>query len=121
MTLQSLYTIHDLKYSEREFSANISFDPKHEIFEGHFPGQPVVPGVVLINIIKDICSTIVENDVKLRKGTNIKFLNIIDPRDEATISISGSYTKTDNIQISMNANIRNADQISIKFKGTFSN
>ena len=119
MTLQSLYKISDLKYSEGEFSANLSFDPGHEIFKGHFPGQPVVPGVVLIHILKDLCRKIVDSDVRLMKGTNIKFLNMIDPRNKTTISISGTFTKTDN-EISLNANIRNADQINIKFKGKFS-
>jgi 3-hydroxyacyl-[acyl-carrier-protein] dehydratase len=120
MTLQSLYAISDLKYSEDEFSATIAFNPEHEIFNGHFPSQPVVPGVILIHILKELCSKIVGTDVKLVKGTNIKFLNIIDPRDKTTISISGKYTGTDNDQIYMNANIRNADQVNIKFKGIFS-
>ena len=120
MTLKSLYTIHDLKYSEGEFSADISFDPKHEIFEGHFPAQPVVPGVVLIHILKDLCSRIVGDNVNLIKGTNIKFLNIIDPRDNSVISVTGNYSEMENNMISLNANIHNEVGVNIKFKGVFS-
>ena len=120
MTLQSIYKISDLRYSEGEFSASLGFDPKHKIFEGHFPGQPVVPGVVLIHILKDICSTIVGTEVQLLKGTNIKFLNLIDPRDNTTISISGTFTESEKHQISLNASISNTDQVNIKFKGVFS-
>jgi 3-hydroxyacyl-[acyl-carrier-protein] dehydratase len=120
MPLSSLYTISDLKHSGGEFSANLRFDPDHGIFKGHFPSQPVVPGVTLLYILKDLCSTITCSEVSLVKGTNIKFLNIIDPRDEADLLISGTYTVKENNLILLIASIGSDDKINIKFKGLFS-
>jgi 3-hydroxyacyl-[acyl-carrier-protein] dehydratase len=33
--------------------ASFLLNPKHAIFAGHFPGQPVVPGVCMLQIIKE--------------------------------------------------------------------
>ena len=119
MSLQSLYAISDLKSSEGTFSASLSFNPGHKIFEGHFPGQPVVPGVALIHILKDLCSRIAGTDVKLVKATNIKFLNMIDPRDNVMYSISGAFSQKEDEMISLTATIGNEEAIKIKFKGIF--
>ncbi|MCK4569170.1 MAG: 3-hydroxylacyl-ACP dehydratase, partial [Bacteroidales bacterium] len=83
MSLQSLYTISEFNVKGNEFSAIITFDPSHEIFSGHFPEQPIVPGVCLIHIIKDIAIRIAEHEVVLSNGSNIKFLSVIDPRKHA--------------------------------------
>jgi 3-hydroxyacyl-[acyl-carrier-protein] dehydratase len=120
MTLKSLYTISDLQIADGEFSASLSFNPDHEIFDGHFPGQPVVPGVALIHILKDVCSTIVGSEVKLVKGANIKFLNIIDPTQNAVYSVSGAYSRNEDKTISLAASIQNEASVNIKFKGIFS-
>jgi 3-hydroxyacyl-[acyl-carrier-protein] dehydratase len=119
MSLKSLYELSDLRYFEGEFSGSLRFNPDHEIFEGHFPGQPVVPGVVLIYILKDLCSKIVGSNAKLVKGTNIKFLNIIDPTQNVVYLISGTYSVKEDETISLSAGIRNEESINIKFKGTF--
>jgi 3-hydroxyacyl-[acyl-carrier-protein] dehydratase len=120
MTLKSLYTILDLQTADGEFSASLSFNPDHEIFDGHFPGQPVVPGVAFVHVLKDLCSRIVGSDVILIKGTNIKFLNIIDPTQNAVYSVSGTYSRNEDKTISLAASIQNEASINIKFKGTFS-
>jgi 3-hydroxyacyl-[acyl-carrier-protein] dehydratase len=119
MTLKSLYQIDDFKTDKGKFTASLSFDSSHEIFEGHFPGQPVVPGVVLIQILKDLCSSIVGSDVKLVKGTNIKFLNMIDPTDNVMYLISGTFSLEEEAMISLAASILNEEAIKIKFKGIF--
>ena len=121
MPLKSLYTIKGLQFTDGGFSASLSFNPNHEIFKGHFPGQPVVPGVTLIHILKDLCSTITGSEVNLIKGTNIKFLNIIDPTDNAVYTISGSFSRNEDKTISLTASIHNEHSVNIKFKGIFSN
>ncbi len=119
MSLQSLYTISEFNVKGNEFSAIITFDPSHEIFSGHFPEQPIVPGVCLIHIIKDIAIRIAEHEVVLSNGNNIKFLNVIDPRKHANVHIKGSFSFNESRSLSINANIFNDDVIFFKFKGLF--
>ena len=70
-------------------------DPKHKIFEGHFPGQPVVPGVCLIQSLKEIIEESEGRKFQLESASNIKFLAVIDPNVNQTITWEVSLDKTE--------------------------
>src|SRR5712675_1045326 len=44
---QLIDRIVDLNVSERTITAEAQVPEKHTIFEGHFPGHPIMPGVLL--------------------------------------------------------------------------
>ena len=119
MDLQSLFTISNQNIAEDEFNALITFDPGHDIFKGHFPGQPVVPGVCLIHIVKEVAGIIAQREVLLKDGNNIKFLNMIDPRKHPEVLFNGSFSFTEDNMLSLKASIFLDTQIFFKFKGTF--
>lgn len=59
----------------------------HPSLPGHFPGHPVVPGVVLLELI---CAAIqTATPAKLRPTTieNAKFLNPLPPDEEAELCV----------------------------------
>ena len=119
MSLQSLYTIIHQSAGETEYESQIIFDPAHEIFAGHFPGQPVVPGVCLIRIVKDMAGFISGKNVLMKLGSNIKFLHIIDPRQHAEVFLKGSFHYTDGDTLIVSASIFKRETVFLKFKGTF--
>lgn len=120
MSLQSLYTIKNLQISDADLEAQITFDASHEIFNGHFPGQPIVPGVCLVHIVKELASNIAEEEMLLTKGSNIKFLNIIDPHQNAEVSLKASFNTNEDRGLTLTANIFSGEIIFFKFKGIFS-
>lgn len=119
MDLQSLFTISEQNIRQDEFDALITFDPDHDIFKGHFPGQPVVPGVCLIHIVKEIAGIIAKREVLLKDGNNIKFLNMIDPRKHTEVLFNGSFSYTEDNMLSFKASISLGTQVFFKFKGRF--
>ena len=54
MLLNNFFTINDKVSSATEIWAELFINADHKIFEGHFPNQPVVPSVYIIQIIKEI-------------------------------------------------------------------
>ena len=58
-----------------------------EIFcQGHFPGNPIVPGVILCEIMAQSCALLMKEDLKgmtpLYTGIdNVRFKNIVKPGD----------------------------------------
>ena len=119
MSLKSLYKISCFEVKENEFSASISFNPSHPIFAGHFPGQPVVPGICLIHIIKDIANTISDRELLLTNGSNIKFLHVIDPHKHANVQIKGTFLSEPDEGIVIKASVYSGETVFFKFKGHF--
>ena len=119
MSLQSLYTITDFIVKEGKFSAIITFDPSHEIFLGHFPDQPIVPGVCLIHIVKEIANNIAGREVVMSNGKNIKFLNVIDPGGNKDVNIKGTFLFKQEDTLSLSASLTKETVVFFKFKGTF--
>jgi 3-hydroxyacyl-[acyl-carrier-protein] dehydratase len=119
MSIQSLYTFSNLVIRDNEIDADIGFDTTHEVFKGHFEGQPIVPGVCLIQIVKDLAGKIAQNDLQLEKGSNIKFLNIIDPLKHPEVSAKCTFSLDDDMSLTVTASIFFGELIFFKFKGTF--
>jgi len=80
MLFPSLYQIQSITNVEtNKFEAQIILDAKHEIFNGHFPNNPVMPGVCMMQIIKEITEQIIGCQVRLIESNNIKFMALINP------------------------------------------
>ena len=52
--LTDFYTLQSYDKNEKSFVANIILNKDHEIFKGHFPGNPVTPGVCMMQIVKEL-------------------------------------------------------------------
>ena len=60
MLLNDFFTINETVRSETEIWAELLINSNHIIFEGHFPNQPVVPGVCMETTTTDIVVRMVE-------------------------------------------------------------
>lgn len=88
MLKNSFYTVHDLQSAPDSLTCQLSFNEQHPIFDGHFPQQPVVPGVCMIQIVKELLQEQLQQEVLLRQTGQVKFLQLITPdvRPQVTIS-----------------------------------
>jgi len=78
--------------TEGTLTATLTFDPAHPIFEGHFPGQPVVPGVTMMQIVRELLEThVLRRKALVKEADALKFLTMIDPRENATILAEIKY------------------------------
>lgn len=119
MGIESLFTLSDLHDDEGHFKVIASVDPQHSLFKGHFPGQPIVPGVVLIRMISDVAAMITRQEVQLKTGSNMKFLKIVDPEKTSRLIIEGSAEYLDDDHLSVHAVVSAQDIQFFKFKGVF--
>lgn len=79
MLIKDLYTIENFDFTNNTIEAAIHLNKNNEIFKGHFPGNPVMPGVCMIQIIKELTERAVDKTLFLSTTTNIKFMAIINP------------------------------------------
>ncbi|MFH0866739.1 MAG: 3-hydroxyacyl-ACP dehydratase [Bacteroidota bacterium] len=81
MLLNDFYKIDSLEISTDKCSvqAKVELNGEHEIFKGHFPEIPVVPGVCTVEMIKEILMEVAGKKFMLILGNNIKLHNPINP------------------------------------------
>jgi 3-hydroxyacyl-[acyl-carrier-protein] dehydratase len=83
MILQDFYKVlSEEKVSDSKYNVTILVNEKHEVFKGHFPGNPIMPGVCMIQIIKELTEKFTNESLLIQTLTNVKFMALINP--EAT-------------------------------------
>ena len=97
MLLENLYTISRKNAVENsQVQHNISLKKEHEIFKGHFPSQPVLPGVVMLQLCKELLEKHLDVHFFISKTSRVKFLALVDPSEKKELVISQSFQKEKN-------------------------
>lgn len=66
----------------------IRLNAGHTIFKGHFPGNPIVPGVCQIQMVTEILEEHYKKPLFLKQVANIKFLAVLKPEETERIVIT---------------------------------
>ena len=119
MLLNYFFTINDKVTSETEIWAELFINANHKIFEGHFPNQPVVPGVCMMQMIKEILEQVIGKETNLVQAADIKFLAVINPPENNLIHASIKYTADESGAINIVASLFKDELVHFKFKGQF--
>lgn len=114
----SFYTVSSSSETENGNSFDIKIDPAHPIFSGHFPGNPVTPGVVQLEIIKELTGEATGKTCKLTEMANCKFLKVLNPQEDSEVTIELRITEEDD-SAKVNAIIQNENGIFLKSSATY--
>ncbi len=98
--------------------AEVGLNAAHAIFKGHFPNSPVLPGVCLIQISKEVLEKSLDATTQLVQSSQVKFLAVVDPTVNAVLQIALDTKEQDGL-ISVNAAISAGEKVFFKFKGVF--
>jgi 3-hydroxyacyl-[acyl-carrier-protein] dehydratase len=119
MLLNNFFTISNLQTAGFDIKVELVINGGHQIFAGHFPGQPVVPGVCMMQMVKEIMEEVLQKKSNLVKAHEMKFLAVIDPQQNNIIQAALKYTLEDNGTIAASATLFKDELIHFKFKGVF--
>ena len=96
MVLKDFYKIlSEEKTADSKYSITILVNEKHEIFKGHFPGNPIMPGVCMIQIIKELTEKITESTLMIQTLANVKFMALINPEKNPELRLELDITTTE--------------------------
>jgi len=87
MLLNDFFKIIDISATAEKLTVQIQLDATHKIFDGHFPGNPVTPGVVQLQMVKEILEFHYKKDLLLIAISRCKFLQILNPQNTPIIFI----------------------------------
>jgi 3-hydroxyacyl-[acyl-carrier-protein] dehydratase len=118
MLKDELYTVAALQHIDGRISATLEINQQHEIFKGHFPGQPVLPGACMLQMVKEVLEGAIGRALRLKKADNLKFLSVVDPGVNEILVLSLSYTLVEDV-LNITASLKAGDVVCLKMKGVF--
>ena len=97
---------------EKKITTKFFVDPEREIFKGHFPGDPVLPGVYTVEIMAQTSDILIlsteryAGKVPLFIGiNNVKFKSPIRPGDTLEIHSEMTYEKGEKAIVTCSAEV----------------
>ena len=102
----NLYQILKSEKNESGFAYSIQISDKHPIFKGHFPESPVLPGVCILQIFKELSEDALANGEHLQYDEikQCKFLTPVAMTEPAIVLVTLTLHQEDaswNISASM--------------------
>jgi len=85
MFKDTLFSIIQESVTENHGEFDIQLNAEHPIYSGHFPNDPITPGVCVVQIVTDLFAHLSGKPCFMTEAKNIKFLQIIRPKEYKTI------------------------------------
>lgn len=113
------YTLTNKVTTHETLQCDVLLNATHRIFEGHFPGHPIVPGVCMMQLVQESIADIYGKSLLLQKADIIKFLTMINPVETNRVVLTIKHSLITDGKIVVDAQLANEATIYFKFKGTF--
>lgn len=118
MLIEGLYTVQNIEQNDEEVNATVKLHAEHDVFKGHFPGNPIMPGVCMIQMIKELTEKTTGKELFLSVANNVKFMAKINPEENEIINLNLKISEEDGIV--KVKNITSFDEtIALKLSTTF--
>ncbi|NDV81071.1 hydroxymyristoyl-ACP dehydratase [Bacteroides sp. 51] len=103
---------------ETAWTVSVELNPHHAVYQGHFPGNPVLPGVCTLQIIKECLEELMDSTLQYAQVNSCKYLSAINPYDTPRLQLNLAVKELEDHQIQLLADGRTGDTDFIKLKAT---
>lgn len=103
---------------EGQSGFNIVLNPDHLIYKAHFPGQPVTPGVCILQMLQELLSIHAGKQLFIKNIKNAKFISMMSPVTDSRVSVLFSSVTPDEGGIKVQGVVArrdNMDDLFLKF------
>lgn len=116
MLIADYYTIlGSERLDEQTFLFRFTLNPESDVYRGHFPDNPIAPGVCTLQMIKECIQTVLSRDtLRLPQVKQCRFSRLLRPSDkqlELTVRLTGDQSFT--------AEITEEGQVCMKVKAQY--
>ncbi|WP_035646575.1 3-hydroxyacyl-ACP dehydratase [Flavobacterium sp. ASV13] len=120
MVLKDFYKIlSEEKISDSKYTITILVNEKHEVFKGHFPGNPIMPGVCMIQIIKELTEKITQETLMIQTLANVKFMALINPEVNPELRLELDITTTEDNLVKVKNTTYFNDTVALKLSNVY--
>lgn len=100
--LNALYTI----VKQNQNAIYLHLKKEHPVYQGHFPGNPITPGVLTLQMIRECVSNAIGKNLRYHTIKKCRFLGLVKPEND--LKLTFSTTETNGI-VTVNALLSNAE------------
>ncbi|CAA9199762.1 hypothetical protein FLA105534_02788 [Flavobacterium bizetiae] len=120
MVLKDFYKVlSEEKTGDAKYNIRILVNANHEVFEGHFPGNPIMPGVCMIQIIKELTESITKSSLMIQTLTNVKFMALINPETNPELRLELDITTTEDDLVKVKNTTYFNDTVALKLSNMY--
>lgn len=110
--MNGYYTILSSSHEAETALFKVQLSADADVYRGHFPGDPIAPGVCNLEMIRQLASQMAGRELRFDAIRQCKFLGLIRP-DGGVLTVR--ITLADN---KLSATVHSADQLCINLKAT---
>lgn len=118
MLLNNFFTIENSAQEEANVVYDVKLNKDHHIFEGHFPGQPIAPGVCLAQMVKELCEDNVGAKLKMKSSRSMKFMAVLNPLENELVQVNLKI-KEDSNEFIVRASCFNSEKTFFKIDANY--
>ena len=120
MVLKDFYTVlSEEKTGDSKYTIAILVNEKHEVFKGHFPGNPIMPGVCMIQIIKELTESITKSTLMIQTLSNVKFMALINPEIKPELRLELDIVTTEEDLVKVKNTTYFNDTVALKLSNVY--
>lgn len=108
-----VFKVDKVEHSDNLIKADLSINANSSIFKGHFPGQPVVPGACMLQIVKEVLEGALGKSLQIQKAGNLKFISMIDPLKTISVQLEIVYKLSNGI-VSITGKLSDGERVCFK-------
>lgn len=94
--------------------------PDCKVYQGHFPGNPVCPGVFNMQLIKECAEKETGKSLHVDKVKQCRLTALATPKTSPKLNVCIQVDAIDDAHYQVVASIYNADHVFMEYKGSMS-
>jgi 3-hydroxyacyl-[acyl-carrier-protein] dehydratase len=114
-----LYEVINMEGVGEILHGSIAILRNHPVFDGHFPDNPILPGVCTLQIVGELLSMYLDQKLMLVKSENIKFMSLVVPTGNTTLGYEISFSSKEENILSVKCTVTSNEVDVLKMKGSY--
>lgn len=85
--LNDFFRIEKSEIADGNYICRVRLNVDHTIYRAHFPGNPITPGVCLVQMVTECLEQFLGKNLYLKEVKNIKFLSVLSPVENDRVTL----------------------------------
>lgn len=115
MLIKGYYTIANTRQENENVIFDVILNPDCKVYEGHFPGEPISPGVCNLQMIRECAEIVSGCPLVITNVVLCRFINLVTPLETPRVSVKIKLDKGES-DYTLVSSVYNEEKEFISFK-----